>query len=108
MQYYIKIYNKTTENFVGYYKETGRNRISRLQNGIRYFNDLEEALEVLEGLDDGFIRDIDKHYYSSAAIICGDHTRSSEDKENKSISKREEELKDELDAFIRQNCNKKR
>ena len=42
MQYFIKIFNATTKEFVGYYKETGIGCVTRLPNGTKYFNDLEK------------------------------------------------------------------
>lgn len=103
MQYYIKVYNKTNNNLVGYYKETGKNCLSTMMNGIKFFNDADEALKVAEMLDEGFIRDKDKHYYSSHAIVYGDATRQPPKEIKKSRKEKEDELDDALDTFIRKN-----
>ena len=47
MQYYLKIFNKKTGELVGYYKETGRNCVSKLPKGIKYWNDLESAVNTM-------------------------------------------------------------
>lgn len=106
MQYYIKVFNKTNNNLVGYYKETGKNCLSTMMNGIKYFNTLEEAYRVAQELDGGFIRDKDKHYYSSHAVVYGDSTRQPPKEERKSRYEKEEELKDALDTFIRKNSSR--
>ena len=67
MQYYIKIYNQNTGGLVGYYKETGLNRITRLPKGMKYFNTVEEAMINVLSIDNGFIRDKDGKYYTSHA-----------------------------------------
>lgn len=106
MQYYIKIYNKTTNELVGYYKETGHNCITKMQNGMKYFNDLESALNVACELDEAFVRDKDKHYYTAHAVIYGDSKRKVPTEIKKNRKQKEEELKDALDTFIRQNSNR--
>lgn len=106
MQYYIKIYNSNTNSFVGYYKETGKNCISKMIKGAKYFNDYESALTVAEELDDAFVRDSDGHYYTSFAIVYGDSTKEVPKEIRKSQQEREEELKDALNTFIRQNSSK--
>lgn len=103
MQYYVKIINRKTGNLVGYYKTTGRNCLSKLLNGIKYFTNLEDALEIANDLNDGFIRDRDGHYYTALAIVYGDSTRKPPKEEYKSKQEEESELEDELEAFIRQN-----
>ena len=75
MQYYVKIFNEKTGDLVGYYKETGKSCISKLLNGARFFNTLEEARAVAEELDGGFVRDTDKHYYTSATCVYCDSKR---------------------------------
>lgn len=102
MRYYIKIFNTNTGDFVGYYKETGKTCISRLLNGIKYFDTVDSALIKLETLDNGFIRDKDKHYYNSFAMIYGDSTK--EPKKTNNYDK--EELDNELETFIRKNRSK--
>ena len=106
MQYYIKIFNQNTDNFVGYYKETGRNCISKMMNGMKYFNSIEEALLISNELDDGFVRDKDGKYYTAFCSIYGDSTRMVPKEIRKSKQEKEEELKNELDTFIRQNSDK--
>ena len=106
MQYYIKIFNKTTGDLVGYYKETGRNCISKMMNGIKYFNDYNEALRISDGMDEGFIRDKDKKYYTAHSIVYGDASRKRPDEIKKTKKEKEEELKDELEAFIRKNSSR--
>lgn len=103
MQYYIKIFNTKTNELVGYYKETGKNCVSKLPNGIKYWDNLEAAENILLEIDDGFLRDKDKHYYSAQAVIYGDHTKNKNLSDKKSNQEIEEELKDALEAFIRQN-----
>lgn len=103
MQYYIKIFNKNTSELVGYYKETGKNCISKLQNGIKYWDDYSEALEIANSLDEGFVRDKDKHYYTAFVVVYGDSTKDSHKEKTKTRQEKEEELKDALDTFIRKN-----
>ena len=106
MQYYIKIYNKKTNELVGYYKETGRNCISKLPKGIKLWNDLESAINTMLELDEGFVRDKDKHYYSCQAIVYCDNTLKASKEEKLTDEQNEEKLKDELEAFIRKNRSK--
>lgn len=108
MQYYIKIFNKSTDELIGYYKETGKTCISKLMNGIKYFSpeELDEAQYIVDGLDEGFVRDKDGHYYTAHAIIFGDSSKDAPQEVKKTKQEKEEELKDELDAFIRKNSCK--
>ena len=109
MQYYIKIFNKATEELVGYYKETGLNCVTKLPKGMKYFNTLEEALIIVKEIDEGFIRDKDGKYYTSHAIVCGDHTR--EPKKNiyrNSLKKEGDEYENAITTFIRQNSGRNR
>ena len=108
MQYYIKIFNKATNELVGFYKETGRNCISKLMNGIKFFNDYESALEKAMDIDEGFLRDKDGHYYTAHCIVYGDSTRQPPKEVRKTRLEREEELQDALDTFIRKNSCKDR
>ena len=91
MQYYIKFFNMNTQEFVGYYKETGIGCITKLPKGMKYFNSLAEALMKLEEVDDSFLRDADGHYYTGKAIIYGDSTRTPQkDIYRRSINEEEE------------------
>lgn len=108
MQYYIKFINTTTNELVGYYKETGKNRLSKLKKGIKYFDNLEDALQIAEEYDDAFLRDIDKHYYKAYTVVYGDHTREALKTPYKSKLEKESELEDELKAFIRKNSSRDR
>ena len=105
MQYYIKFFNKTTNELVGYYKETGKNCISKIPKGIKLFNNVEDAIAIAQSLDEGFIRDADKHYYTAMTCVYGDHTKQPPKEEYKTKQQKEEELKDELEAFIRKNSS---
>lgn len=106
MQYYLKIFNKKTGDLVGYYKETGRNCVSKLPKGIKYWNDLESAVNTMIELDDGFLRDKDKHYYGSFVCVYGDSSLKPTKEEKKTIEQEKEELADELEAFIRKTRSK--
>lgn len=108
MQYYIKIFNRQMGQLVGYYKETGRNCISKLKNGIKYYNNWEEAMEQANELDGGSVRDADKHYYTAVTVVYGDSTRQPYKTDNKNKSRSEEEIKDELTAIIRKNSYRAR
>lgn len=103
MQYYVKIFNEKTSELVGFYKETGYNRISKLMNGIKYFSELDKALEVANELDGGFLRDKDKHYYTAYTSVYGDSTKNPPKVSYKSRQEKESELEDELETFIRKN-----
>lgn len=106
MQYYIKIFNKNTGELVGYYKETGKNCISKMMNGIKYFNDYKDALRISDGMDEGFVRDKDRKYYTAHSVVYGDASRRAPEEIKKSKKEKEEELKDELEAFIRKNSSR--
>lgn len=108
MRYYIKIFNQNTHELVGYYKETGRNCISKLINGIKYFDDKNTALSVCNDLDRGFLRDKDKHYYTAFACVYGDNTKQPPKEVYKSRAEKEGELENELSTFIRKNSSKTR
>lgn len=108
MQYYIKFFNTKNNNFVGYYKETGKNCISTMMNGIKFFNDLESAKNVAFELDGGDLRDKDGHYYTSHCVIYADSKRQPPKEIKQTKIEKEEELKDALDAFIRKNSSKTR
>lgn len=106
MQYYIKFYNTKTGELVGYYKEGSGSCVSKIPNGMKWFNDKKRAIEIMISVDDGFIRDKDKHYYKGQAIIYGDHSKQSN--KEKTQKEKEEELKNVLNALIRKNNNKNR
>ncbi len=103
MQYYIKVFNENTGELVGYYKETGRNCISKLMNGIKYFTELDKALIIANELNGGFVRDKDKHYYTAYTSVYGDNNRQPPKIQYKSRQEKESELADELETFIRKN-----
>lgn len=103
MQYYIKFFNTKTNELVGYYKDTGTNRISKLMNGIKYFNSLDQAYETLQSVDDGFLRDKDGHYYTAHAIIYADSSRQPNKQVYKTKQEREEETLNAIETYIRQN-----
>lgn len=122
MQYYIKIFRikpkkdeyKTEQQhimededpFVGYYKETGKNCVSKMLNGIKYFNSFEEAQLVANELNGGFLRDRDKHYYTAYTVTCGDSNRQIPKEIYRTRQEKESELADELEAFIRKNSSR--
>lgn len=106
MQYYVKIFNRNNNTLVGYYKETGRNCITRLKNGMKYWNNKNDAVLMAIELDNGFVRDKDGHYYSSFAVAYGDSKRQASKETRKTNQEKEEEIKDALDAFVRKNINK--
>lgn len=106
MQYCVKIFNANTDEFVGWYKDTGKNCITKMPNGTRWFNEYKQALSVALMLDKGFVRDKDKKYYTAYVLVHGDSSRQPTKTEYKSRIQQEEELEDALNAFIRQNCGK--
>ena len=106
MQYLVKIYNSKTNDFVGYYKEVGKNCITSLPKGAKLFTEKQKALEVMNELDSGFLRDKDKHWYTAFCSVYGDSTKEPPKEEKKSIKEKEEELEDALDAFIRKNSSR--
>ena len=108
MQYYIKIFNKTTNELVGYYKETGLNSITKLPKGMKYFNTLEEALRIALSIDDGFIRDHDGKYYTSHTIIYGDHTREPKKSIYRNSQQEGDEYENAITTFVRQNSGRNR
>ena len=103
MQYYIKIFNVDKGELLGYYKETGIGCITKLPKGTKYFNTFEEALMQLAEVDDSFVRDSDGHYYTGKAVIYGDATRTPQKDIYRRSINQEEERKNEIEAFIRQN-----
>lgn len=102
MQYYVKIFNKDTSEFVGYYKETGVGCITKLPKGMKFFNYLEEAYEKALDLDEGFLREKDGHYYTSHAIVVGDSTREVTKDPYRNSNDKESDRDDEIKTFIRQ------
>lgn len=106
MQYYIKIFNNKTNELIGYYKETGKGCITRLPNGMKYFNDIISAYNITDMLQDGQLRDKDGHYYKPYFIICEDPNKQPPKEVYKTSQEKESEMKDELDAFIRKNRSK--
>lgn len=105
MQYYVKIFNISTCEVVGYYKETGIGCITKLPKGMKYFNTWEEALARALDIDEGFLRDRDGHYYTSHAVVCGDSTREPVKDVYRNNWKGDDE-ENALEAFIRQNSPK--
>lgn len=106
MQYYIKVFNQKNGNLVGFYKETGRTRVSKMKKGMKFFNRKEDALTRAIMLDDAFVRDEDKKYYKSFVAIYGDHTREKHQSGYRNQDyeeKREEEYRSEVARLIRQN-----
>lgn len=109
MQYYIKIFNKSTNELVGYYKETGLNSITKLPKGMKYFNSWKDAMIRIFEIDDGFIRDKDRKYYNCHAVIYGDHTREpSKSIYRPNYNERGDEFNDAIEAIIRQNSSRSR
>ena len=72
-------------------------------NGIKYFDNVNDALEKALDMDEGFVRDRDKHYYTAHAVVFGDSSRKPPLEVKKSKKEKEEELQDEINAFIRKN-----
>ena len=108
MQYYIKILNKSTGELVGFYKETGISCITKLPKGMKYFNTLEEALSIINMLDNGFIRDKDGKYSIGHAIVLGDHTREPRESNYRNSRQRGDEYENAITTFIRQNRGRNR
>ena len=107
MQYYIKIFNKATNELVGYYKETGLNCITKLPKGMKYFNKWDEAIEKVIDIDEGFIRDKDGKYYTGHAIIYGDHTREPRKSVYRNNMPQEGgDYENAITTFIRQNSRR--
>lgn len=107
MQYYIKIFNTTTNDLVGYYKETGLSCITKLPKGMKYFNKCEDAMVKVLDIDNGFIRDKDGKYYIGHAVVFGENKREP----IKTIYHNYDEEGDDesaIDAFIRQNRGRNR
>lgn len=105
MQYYIKFFNKETGNFVGYYKEIGKNCITALPNGTKYFDTLESALQIAREHDGGFLRDKDKHFYTSVCVVYCDSTRNPKENTYNNIEYSEEEKEDAINTIIRKSSN---
>lgn len=105
MQYYIKVYNASKGEFLGYYKETGIGCITKMPKGTKYFNTIEEAAMRLFEVDDSFVRDSDGHYYTGRAVIIGDATRTPQKETYRRSISEEEERKNEIEAFIRKNSS---
>lgn len=106
MQYYIKILNKSTNELVGFYKETGIGCITKLPKGMKYFNTVDEALRTLYTIDEGFIRDKDGKYYTGHAVICGDHARDPKKSIYRNNILEGDEQRDAIRTFIRQNSGR--
>lgn len=105
MQYYIKFYNRDTGDFIGYYKEIGKNVITTMPNGTKYFNELASALEIAIQHHGGFLRDRDGHYYTTFCVVYGDSKR--EPKYTKYCYQRdiEEEKNNAINTVIRKSGN---
>lgn len=109
MQYYIKIFNKSTNELVGYYKETGLSCITKLPKGMKYFNTYKEALVKSVEMDEGFIRDKDGKYYVGHTVIYGDHTREPKQYTYRNNRKWEgDEYENAITAYVRQNSGRNR
>ena len=109
MQYYIKLFNKNTNELVGYYKETGRNCITKLPKGMRYFNTVYDALSRISNLDECFIRDKDGKYYNSHAIIYGDHTREPKNSiYRNTVNQEGDDYENAITTYVRQNSGRNR
>lgn len=105
MQYYIKFFNAKTGTFVGYYKETGKNCVTSLPKGTKYFNKYDEAYDVFLDCDGGFLRDKDKHYYTAKCVIYCDSHREPKEVTYKHIEYSEEEKEDAINSIIRKNSS---
>lgn len=105
MQFYVKIYNTTTNELVGYYKEKGLNNISKMKKGIKFWDNYNEAYEIASCLNNSFVRDCDGHYYTCLAIVYGEACLNSRTKTTNNLQS-EEERNDEIGAFIRQNYSR--
>ncbi len=105
MQFYVKIYNTTTNDLVGYYKEKGLNNISKIKKGIKLWDTYTEAYNVAHTLNDSFVRDNDGHYYTCLAVVYGESSLCAKQKVNNNIQS-EEERSNEVGAFIRQNYSR--
>ena len=108
MQYYIKIFNKTTGELVGYYKETSMTCITKLPKGMKYFNNKADALDKVLDMDEGFIRDKDGKYYVGHAVVCGDSTREPSKSIYRNNRLEDDDYESAIDAFIRQNRGRNR
>ena len=107
MQYYIKIFNKTSGELVGYYKETGMTCITKLPKGMKYFNTWQEAMNRALDMDEGFIRDKDGKYYVGHAIVYGDNKREPTQSIYRN-NRKGDEYENAIDTFIRQNRGRNR
>ena len=105
MLYYVKIFNLKTDKLVGYYKETGKNNITSMMNGMKLFDNLEDALIIANEIDGGFLRDKDHHYYTAYCSVFGDKSKQPPKEVKKSKQEKEEELQDALETFIRKNSS---
>ena len=74
-------------------------------NGTKYFDKLEDALKVANEHDGGFLRDKDKHYYSSTCVVYGDSTRSPKVDNYNNTSYSEEEREDAINTIVRKSSN---
>lgn len=100
--YYVKVINVQTGSVVGYYKDKGVNCLSKIKKGIKFWDNKQEALDVSMMLDNSFVRDEDKHYYTAHAVVIGEPGHKPKNKPIYEIQS-EEDRKYEVDAFIRQN-----
>ena len=108
MRYYIRIFNKQTSKFVGYYKTIGKNSITAMPNGMKLFDKLEDAEYMANELNDAFLRDKDKKYYNAYTVIIGDSSKEPPKEITKTKQEKEEELEDALETFIRENRGRDR
>lgn len=109
MQYYIKIFNKSTDDLVGYYKETGMGCITKLPKGMKYFNKLDDALIKSIELDEGFVRDGDGKYYTGHSVVYGDHTKEPKKSIYRNSTQQEgDDYENAITTFIRQNSGRNR
>ena len=105
MQYYVKFFNDKTNEFVGYYKETGKNCISSMLNGTKFFDTLDQALVVAREHDGGFLRDKDKKYYTTVCTVYCDSTRYPKENTYNNNEFSEEEKEDAINTIIRKNSS---
>lgn len=105
MQYYIKFFNRDSGEFVGYYKEIGKNCITSMPNGTKYFDTLESALQVAREHDGGFLRDKDKHYYTSVCVVYCDSKREPKANKYNNLEFSEEEKEYAINSIIRKSSD---
>lgn len=103
MQYYIKFFNNDTGEFVGYYKDIGKNCITAMPKGTKYFDTLEAALQVAWENEGGFLRDKDKKYYTAKCVIYCDSHMEPKPVTYGNPQILEEEKLDAINTIIREN-----